>query len=79
MDILVPAEFAAAVSSALVRLQYLYPSYAFQTEGERIVVTGVEPERLPEMQREITYALYREKIYADGLPMRRRLYERLFG
>lgn len=55
---------------AVNRLSYLFEDVAF-TVGDDFVRAQVPDSRnVREIEREISYALYREKIYADTLPMR---------
>ena len=65
--------FGSYVEAALVRLRYLYPATDFTLTPQGIEVltpADVSPETL---LREVHYALYREKIFAETLPMRRAL------
>jgi hypothetical protein len=61
--------------SALARLRYLYPALTFSVAPEGIEVKGEMDTAPEELQRAIHHALYREKIYAETLPMRRALME----
>jgi hypothetical protein len=66
--------FLPFVESALARLRYLYPDARFDLRegGIRIAAArhGVEA-----IARDVSFLLYREKIYAETLPLRRALVE----
>ena len=64
--------FEPYVASALVRLGYLYPDARFVpvANGIEITTDGADHDVLA---REVQYALYREKIYAETLPLRQSL------
>jgi hypothetical protein len=61
------------VEPALARLRYLYPDIEFAAAGNDIEVLSAKGEPAAMVEREIRYALYREKIYAETLPLRRAL------
>lgn len=74
---MVPVEepFRPHIASVVTRLRYLFPELRFKAEVEGISVTGDVGARADALAREIQYALYREKIYAETLPMRQALVE----
>jgi hypothetical protein len=61
------------VSAALLRLGYVYSNVTFTFSGEHIDAASETPFDLEHLRREISYSLYREKIYAETLDMRRSL------
>ncbi len=75
MIVEVAERFRPYTDAALARLQYLYPKINFVLIADGIEVSGNIDIPSETLSREIHYALYREKIYAETLPMRRALIE----
>ena len=77
MIVPVPKAFWPYVDPALERLRYLYPKAVFTVEkaGECIRAESTESMDEETLRREIHYAVYREKIYAETLSLRRSLVE----
>jgi hypothetical protein len=73
MRFLIPSLFQPHAAAALVRLQYLYPAVSFALNDAGFAVEPVDDVSLADLRRDIAYALYREKIFADTLPMREAL------
>jgi hypothetical protein len=69
------APFAQA---AVARLSYLYPECSFSIDGVHLVVRSGSGANETTLRRDVTYQLYREKIYQEGLVMRSAMYETLF-
>lgn len=60
-----------------MRLSYLHPQAAFAISEDGIVVEG---EGLQDtVARDVTYQVYREKIYQESLPMRELMYKALLS
>ncbi|WP_420006519.1 hypothetical protein [Arenibacterium sp. LLYu02] len=79
LDISIDPEFHPCIPAALLRLGYLYPELDFSLSNKGVTVTGspvLDPARL---EREVTYQVYREKIFQQTLPMRQSLYAMLAG
>lgn len=71
IEIEVPTGFQAHVAAAVMRLGYLHPSWTISAAKPDVIavsVVGVEEEG--EAIREVTYALYRERIRSEGAPLR---------
>ena len=64
------------LDSAIVRLGYLYPDLTFSLQENQIQIQG-QIENCTELLKEIRYIIYREKIYEETLPIRKKLYENL--
>ena len=65
------------MAQALVRLSYLHPQAVFALSEDGIVV---ESEDLSgTVARDVTYQVYREKIYQESLPMRELMYKALLS
>jgi hypothetical protein len=62
------------VDAALMRLRYLYPKASFDRCDGGIVV-GAARSDIDAIARDASFILYREKIYAETLPLRRALVE----
>jgi hypothetical protein len=65
------------MAQALIRLSYLYPKAVFALGEVGIVVEGEGP--LDTVARDVTYQVYREKIYQESLPMRELMYKALLS
>lgn len=63
------------LGSALARMRYLYPDIEFVVKGNVVEVAGKANRPSAAAERDVLYALYREKIYAETLPLRRALIE----
>lgn len=71
IEVEVPSEFQAHVAAAVMRLGYLHPSWTINaSRPDAIAVSVVRAEEEGEARREVTYALYRERIRAEGAPLR---------
>lgn len=68
----VPTNLQPFIEAAMSRLGYLHPDWRLRVDGAEISaeIVGEGPQ---EILREIRYALYREKILAETLDMRRDL------
>lgn len=64
---------APHVHSALTRLGYLHPTWHLQISDITLVVTAPTVDSPEAVLREIRYTLYREKILAETMSMRREL------
>jgi hypothetical protein len=75
MKVPVPPILQMYVQPTLVRLAYLYPKACFSVSVDQIDI--VAPDEVPTEQivRDVRYTLYREKVYAETLSMRRDLIE----
>ena len=74
----VPPVFVAHVESLLVRLGYLYPDVVWSFDpGTSDIIVRYDPEAYSceTLVREVSFHLYREKIYHDTLDIRRKIYE----
>lgn len=71
IEVDVPAEFQAHIAAAVMRLGYLHPSWTIRAaKPDAIVVSFAKAEDAGEARREVTYALYRERIRSEGAPLR---------
>jgi hypothetical protein len=66
----IPLQFRPYVSAALLNAQVRYPSLRFIDDGDVVTVGGALDAKGDEVRRSVLHAIYREKIYADTLPMR---------
>jgi len=71
----VPNQLHSYMPTTLIRLNYLYPDLTFSVETTDIVVGNCPVDRETFIKRDVLYTLYREKIYAETLSMRRSLFE----
>lgn len=56
--------------TAITRLGYLYPTLQFAIANDGIEIAGNSEQPTDHLRREVMYAVYREKILADTLPLR---------
>lgn len=77
IEVSVSVVLAPYVEQTLGRLSYLYPQATFVYQSNSIFVELAEGVTVP--VREVTYQLYREKIYQESLPMRELLYRTLLS
>lgn len=66
----IPKGFCDHVDTALLRLRYLYPSWEMSVASGLFKVANVPSSEVPLVQREVNYALYRERIRSEGAPLR---------
>jgi hypothetical protein len=72
----VPEAFGTFIDGALTRLAYLYPGVRFERDGLTILWSmDGEAGRAEEVRRDIFFQLYRERIYAETLEVRKRIYD----
>lgn len=70
-------EFEPYVTAAITRFLYLFPSASIENDGSHVRVNdGTSSEET--IRRDFTHLLYREKVYAETLDLRRVIY-REFG
>lgn len=76
MQIDIPSSLAGFVDAALIRLQGQFPEVLFErTQGGIQTNAGhLAPENL---RSTVLHAVYREKIYAETLPLREELLNRV--
>ena len=68
-------QFIPYVDSALARVGYILPGVEinFDDVGNKIEVENIGKYAIEEVIKEINYALYREKIYHETLPLRSKI------
>lgn len=74
----IPPSLISYAEAALARLSYLYPDmhWTFDAGNGEVKVSGdAASGGAGKMQREIFFQLYREKIHAETLAIRNRIYE----
>ena len=69
--------FHPHLPSAATRLGYLYPKLCFEVTAAGMEVSGEFDESI--LRREILHAVYRERIFAETLPLRRTLIDGLLA
>lgn len=74
----VDASLRPYLPTAATRLGYLYPDVQFvvRTDGVELVGTDID---LAAMRREVLHAVYRERVFAETLPLRRTLIDGLLA
>jgi hypothetical protein len=71
----IPYTLHRFVDGALLRLQSQYPNLDFRASSTGIEVASTAALDLSDLRKQISYAVYREKIYVETLPLRRSLIE----
>ena len=66
------------LAEAVLRFRYLYPNIEVEI-GEAAVTLHGEASDDPTVQRDFLFSLYRQKIYAETLPLRKTLIEGVTG
>ena len=74
-DISVSPEFHGFIPAAILRLKYIFPELDIETTVNGVKLSGTREIDAQQLEREVTYQIYREKIFQETLPMRRDLYE----
>lgn len=69
----VPATLLAYSEAVLARLGYLHPAWKLCMTERGIATPQPLAAAETDMRREILYAFYREKVFAETLPMRQAL------
>jgi hypothetical protein len=71
IEVDVAEEFQAFVAAAVTRLGYLHPSWTITpSKPNTIILSFASADDGAEARREVTYALYRERIRFEGAPLR---------
>jgi len=73
VSITVPEKSRTFLDSALLRVGYLHPHWLVTSTSEGVVVEVESGPSEAEVRREILYSVYREKILAETLDLRRGL------
>ncbi|MDW9542662.1 hypothetical protein GOA55_10525 [Sinorhizobium meliloti] len=71
--------FRAHISDAINRFSYLHPSIEVEVGPEVISLFADSRHDVGELVRDLQFALYRQKIYAETLPLRKTLIEGVMG
>jgi hypothetical protein len=71
----IPPQFADYLDVALVRLQAILPDCQLAKVDRAISAHGPESLSREQVRKTILHTVYREKIYAETLPMRHALVE----
>ena len=69
----IPPQFEPFISAALLRVQVLFPALTVRQNGTDITIGGGDPVEEGNVRKVLLHAIYREKIYAETLSMRRDL------
>lgn len=75
----VPEDFTPHVSDALVRLRYLHPAVRASYVEGHVSWTQAPGGEPADVERELTYLLYRARIHAEGQAQRATLSRMAFG
>ncbi len=77
LSISIPESFLSYLDPLKARMGYLYPEIelSYREQAAKLEVRFDERKlSAQEIQKEIWFQLYREKVYQDTLPIRKRLY-----
>ncbi|WHS94231.1 hypothetical protein VPK21_004352 [Sinorhizobium kummerowiae] len=78
-DVAVGPDFQAHVNDAISRFSYLHPSIEIEVGPEVISLFADSRHDVGDLVRDLQFALYRQKIYAETLPLRKTLIEGVMG
>lgn len=79
ISIPVSEQFIPHIPAVVMRAGYLYPDLRLAYEAEGIVVDAGTNPLPPNISRDITYLLYREKILADTAGFRGQVLDYLYA
>lgn len=79
MNVYVAPAMLPYVEPTLARLRYVHPHAQFKLAGNIIKITCPAGTSMTDLKRDVQYTLYREKIYAETLPLRRALIDAVTG
>ena len=77
VEISVSQEFHEFIPAATLRLKYLFPEVDIEATVNGVRLSGTAKMDASQIEAEITYQVYREKVFQQTLPMRRDLYQML--
>lgn len=75
INVFLVAELRAFRGAAVARLNYIRPDWRMALSDDGIDVETSAEESAETVRREVNYAVYREKIYQETLPLRQALVE----
>ncbi len=67
-----PEQLHEYVPDAIIRFRYLNPGLDVAWDGHAVAMT-LPPDRAVELEQELMFCVYRQKIYAETLPLRKTL------
>lgn len=76
-NISVSPEFHEFIPAAIMRLKYIFPKVEIKRTENGLNIYGAGDSIVQRLEQEVTYQIYREKIFQQTLPMRRDLYHML--
>ncbi len=74
----IPQPFKDYVGTAIVRFEGQHPGIRVLPDAEGVILEG-ENAQADESRSDFLHVLYREKIYAETLPMRQALLKAVLG
>lgn len=77
IEIFVPLEFHQFISAAILRLKYTSQNLQAVKTANGVRLHGFADMDTQNIEREVTYQIYREKIFQETLTMRQNLYQML--
>ena|SRR5215204_7213304 len=75
VDISVIGEMRRYLDAAILRVGYRHPEWDPHLTDLGVQVEIENPGKANDVRREVLYAIYQERILADTMEMRRRLFE----
>ena len=75
----VGSDFLAHIDDAISRFAYLHPAIEIEIGPNVISLFADSLEKVDDLVRDLHFALYRQKIYAESLPLRKRIIEGVMG
>ena len=66
-----PSQFAPYLSDAVVRFRYLNPGIQVKTGDGFVLISSTGADLMSnDLERQFLFCLYRQKVYAETLPLR---------
>lgn len=78
-SVTVGPEFRVYINDAMSRFSYLHPSVEIELGAEAVTLVFDANVDLVDLVRDFQFALYRQKIFAETLPLRKTLIEGVMG
>lgn len=78
-EIAVAPDFQTHVNDAIARFSYLHPSIDVEVGSQVIILFTDAADDVGDLVRDLQFTLYRQKIYAETLPLRTALIQGVMG
>ncbi len=66
----IPQQFLPYLADTIIRFKYLRPDVELETGEGFVLLSGAHVSLSASIEREFLFCLYRQKVYAETLPLR---------